>query len=282
MKVLRAKFTNLPVATLSVALALAFPAIGRAQLMLYDNFSSHPINPSKWTGVDCDPTNLRDATRQVVFDDSESGSGLLHISNNAYAFTNSDSGGTGCPFGLGFANPATVTDVSFTVTVRKMEAIGCTTNPSPSIGSVELRARFFNTENPPTSQVGDVESVIGPSRVSTDTGNQFTVVAFYARCDDSFCNSRTTLDFQVLGTVYPGQTARIRITWDQPNHRFIYQLNQRPVVISAYAVSDVSAPFFGPFRDIDVTHVVPNCTTNPRPVVTADAYFGNVYVNPQP
>lgn len=276
-----AKGTNFGISAIfCMTLALVVPANSQAQLMLYDNFSSPSIDPSKWIGVDCDPTSLRDTTRRVVTEESDSGNGLLHLFGAAYAFTNTDSGGTGCPFGLGFANPASVTDISFTVTVQKMVAIGCVTNSSPSIGSVELRARFFNTENPPTSQLGDVETVIGPSRVSTDTGNQFTVVALYTRCDDSFCNSRTTLDYRVLGTVYPGQRARIRITWDQLNHRFIYRLNQQPEVISPYTVSDVSAPFFGPFRDIDITHVVPNCTTSPRPVVTADAYFGNVYVNP--
>lgn len=283
MASLIAKCTNLGIAAIfCMAVALMVPANSQAQLMLYDSFRSSSIDPSKWIGVDCDPTSLRDTTRRVVTDDSDSGSGLLHLFHKAYAFTNTDSGGTGCPFGLGFAHPASITDISFTVTVRKMEAVGCATNSSPSIGSVELRARFFNTENPPTSQIGDVESVIGPSRVSTDTGAQLTVVAFYTRCEDAFCNSRTTLDFQVLGSVYAGEPIRVRINWDQPNHRFVYQLNQQPEVISPYTVSDVAAPFFGPFRDLDITHVVANCTTNPRPVVTEDAYFGSVYVNPQP
>lgn len=264
------------------AFLTALPASGQAQLVLYDNFASPSINPSKWLGVDCDPTALRDTVRRVTADESDSGNGLLHLYAKAYASTDTDFGGNGCPFGLSFANPASVTDLSFTVTVGKMVATGCTTNPSFSGASVEFRGRIFNTETPPTSQLGDIESVIGPSRTSTDTGNQFTVVAFYQRCDDANCGARTTLDFKVLGSVFPGEQATLRIKWDQPNHRFIYQLNQQPQVISPYTVSDVSAPFFGPIKHIDITHVVPNCTTTPRPVVTADAYFGNVYTNPQP
>jgi hypothetical protein len=275
------KSTDIAVATLCVAVALALPANGQTQIVLYDNFASPSIDPSKWIGAECDSTSLRDTVRRVVTEESSSSGGLLHLFNKAYAFTNTDSGGTGCPFGLGFPNPTSIREVSFTVVVERMAAIGCSTNASPSIGSVEFRGRFFNTEISPTSVLGDVESVIGPSRVSTDTGNQFTVVAFYTRCDDANCGARTTLDFRVLGSVYPGEQSTLRIKWDQPNHRFVYQLNQQPQVISPYAVSDTSAAV-GLFKAIDITHVVPNCTTAPRPVVTADAYFGNVYTNPQP
>ncbi len=263
------------------ALAVAIPIIGQTQLVLYDNFGAPRINPSRWIGLDGDVTNLRDTVRTVVQDESDSGDGLLHLFQNAYAFTNSDSGGTGGVFGLGFPNPASVTDLSFTVTVKKMLAVGCATNSSPSGGSAEFRGRFFNTEISPTSQLGDVESVIGPSRLSTDTGSQFTVVAFYQRCDDANCGARTTLDFKVLGFVNPGEQSTLRIKWDQANHRFVYQLNRQGEIVSPYAVSDVSAAV-GQGKGIEIAHVVPNCTTAPRPVVTADAYFGNVYVNPQP
>jgi hypothetical protein len=276
------KSTRSAVATLCVVVALALPAIGQTQIVPYDNFASRSVDPSKWIGVDCDPTSLRDTVRRVVPDEeSNSSSGLLHLFDKAYAFTNADSGGTGCPFGLGFPNPASLTELSFTVVVEKMSAIGCATNSSQSVGSVEFRGRFFNTEISPTSQLGDIESVIGPSRVSTDTGDQFTVVAFYARCDDSNCGARTTLDFRVLGSVSPGERSTLRIKWDQPNHRFVYQLNRQPEVISPYTVSDTSLAV-GLVKNIDITHVVPNCTSTPRPVVTADAYFGNVYTNPQP
>jgi len=144
-----------------------------------------------------------------------------------------------------------------------------------------LRGRFFNTEISPTSQLGDVEAVIGPHRVAPDTVSDFPVFAFYERCDDANCGARTSLDFNVLGFVKPGEPARLRIKWDQPNHRFVYQLNKEPELVSPYMVSDTSAAF-GQVKGIDMAHVVPNCTTSPRPVVTTDAYIGDVYVNPQP
>ncbi|HKW35362.1 MAG TPA: hypothetical protein VJN92_20280 [Candidatus Acidoferrum sp.] len=260
------------------ALALALPLFGQAQLVLYDDFSLPRIDPSKWIGLDGDFTSVRDAVRRVAQDESGSGAGFLHLFNNSYAFANSDSGGTGGVFGLGFPNPESLTDLSFTVMVKRMVAIGCDTNSSPSIGSVEFRGRFFNTEISPTSQLGDVESVIGPSRVSTDTGTQFTIVAFYQRCDDANCGARTTLDLKVLGSVNPGEASTLRIKWDRPNHQFVYQLNQQPQVISPYTVSDVSAAV-GQGKGIDITHVVANCTTTPRPVVTTEAYFSNIYTN---
>jgi hypothetical protein len=181
--------------------------------------------------------------------------------------------------GLLFANPASVTDLSFTVIVKRLKAIGCLTNPSLSAATAEFRGRFFNTETSPTSVLGDVESVIGPQRIATDTGSDFGVVAFYQRCDDARCGARTTLDFKVLGFVKPGERTKLRIKWDQPNHRFIYQVNRGPLVFSPYAVLDTS-PAVGQGKSIDITHVVPNCTSTPRPVSTADAYFSDVFVNP--
>jgi len=267
---------------MSVCLSYNVYAQSSTNLVLYDNFASPSIDPKKWLGVDCDPTALRDTVRCVVADEFPWSSGLLHLYGKAYALTNTDIGGNGCPFGLQFPNPAAVTEISFTVVVDKMEPIGCATNSSQSAAVAEFRGRFFNTEVPPTSQLGDIESVIGVGRTGTDTGNQLTVSAFYTRCDDANCRARTSLDYRVLGSVYPGEQTTVRIKWDQPNHRFVYQLNRQPEVVSPYTVPDVSAPFFGPIKHIDITHVVPNCTTTPRPVVTVDAYFGNVYTNPQP
>jgi hypothetical protein len=105
------------------------------------------------------------------------------------------------------------------------------------------------------------------------------MTGFVERCADQYCGSTTTLDYHVLGSVQPGVTSTLRIKWDQPNHRFIFQLNHQPVVVSAYNVPDTTPAVF-PFKYIGLARVVARCTTTPRARTAMDAYFDNVYVNP--
>ncbi len=180
-----------------------------------------------------------------------------------------------------WAVPGAVTEVFFDMVIKSAVAVGCNSNPNGQIVTgAELRGRYFNTESSPTSQLGDVEAVIGANRNATDTGSAMEVLGFYQRCDDANCSARTTLGFNRLGFIQPGAVAALHIKWDQPNHQFVFQLNNGPLVFSPYSVSDTAQPFFGPFRSIDLARVVPHCTTTPRPFASIDAFFSNVRVNP--
>ena len=205
----------------------------------------------------------------------------LHLSQRAYSATTDDVGTSGGIFGLFFPFPGAVADVSFDVTIDSAVAVGCNSNPNGQIVTgAELRGRYFNTESSPTSQLGDVEAVIGANRNATDTGPAIEVLGFYQRCDDAYCSVRTTLGFNRLGFVQPGAVAALHIKWDQPNHHFVFQLNDGPLVFSPYTVSDAAQPFFSTSRSIDLARVVPHCTTTPRPFASIHAFFDNVYVNP--
>jgi hypothetical protein len=247
-----------------------------AQMVLYDNFNSPQIDPAKWIGVGSDP-DIRDEVRALS---GEERNRHLRLSQTAYSATTDDNGTSGNVFGLGFPDPNAVNEVSFDLVVNKAEAVGCTSNPSGQIvTAAELRGRFFNTEAVPASQLGDVETAIGAARNASDSTPALEVDGFYQRCDDDFCGARTTLAFERLGFIQPGSTNRLHIRWDQPNHRFIFQLNNEPLVLSPYTVSDTSAPFFGRFENIDLARVVPHCTTTPRPFASIDASFDNVRVS---
>jgi hypothetical protein len=259
-----------------VLLTFGLSTAGVAQMVLYDNFQSKQINPSKWVGWQFFDPDIREATRQLTGEEEKR---RLHLSQRAYSATTDDSGASGGGFGLQFPVPSAITEVSFTLNVRDAVAVGCTSNPSGQIVTgAEFRGRFFSTEVSPTSSLGDVETVIGANRNATDIQSAMEVIGFYQRCDDDFCGARTNLGFQRLGFIQPGSTNTLHIKWDQPNHRFIFQLNTEPPVLSPYAVSDSSAPFV-PFKTIDLARVVPHCTTTPRPFTSIDAFFGNVYVN---
>jgi hypothetical protein len=258
-----------------VFLTLALAKAGSAQLVPYDNFKSNRIDPSKWIGTFGDP-DQREVVRQLVGEEEDR---RLHLSQTAYSATTDDVGSSGNIFGLEFPVPDAITDASFTLVVKNAVAVGCTGNPQPTLTGPEFRGRFFNTESSPTSQLGDVEVGVGPGRASTDVGSAMLAVFHYERCADDFCGSRTTLGFGVLGSVQPGTTNTFHIKWDQPNHRFIFQLNNQPPVFSPYTVSD-SAPANGAFKALDLARVVPHCTTTPRPFASSDAFFSKVYVNP--
>jgi len=261
------------------SLLLASSKVTVAQLVSYDNFKARRIDPAKWDGSFLD-FESRDAVREIAFVPGRDDDRRLHIKETTYSVTTDDNGADGTIFGLSFPVANAISEVSFTVLVKEAIAVGCGSNPSGPVDiGPELRGRFFNTESSPTSQRGDVEGGIGAYRNSTDVGSAIQVAFHYERCDDESCSSRTPIDFGSLGFIQPGTTSRFHIKWDQPNHRFIFQLNNGPLVVSPYTVSDTAPPSFA-FRTIDIARQVAHCTTSPRPCASVDAYFDNVRVNP--
>ena len=80
-----------------VLLTFALSKAGVAQLVLYDNFNSKQIDPSKWNGWQFFDPDVREATRQLV---GEEENRRLRLSQTAYSATTDDSGGSGGGFGL--------------------------------------------------------------------------------------------------------------------------------------------------------------------------------------
>lgn len=143
----------------------------------------------------------------------------------------------------------------------------------------EFRGTFFNTEGAPTSQVGNITAVIDLERDPANPGKSLLASGFFTRCEDQHCSSQSPLSYEVLGSVALGQEARLRIKWDQPGHRFVFQLNDDPEISSPYTVSDVTPPV-APYKAIDLARVIPHCTATARPHTSIDAYFRDVQMNP--
>jgi hypothetical protein len=247
-------------------------------LVLYDDFNGPRIDPAKWLGASMNDGVLREVVRELApADQDQGGNRALHLFLRQYSWTGNDVGLGFAMLGLQFANPASVTETSLAVVVKRAEVTGCQSNASPGHVEADFIGHFFNTEANPTSDVGDVELVIDIHRDATRTGSALSVDEYYTRIDDELGN-RTTLDWKNLGWIYPGQLARLRMKWDQPNHQFIFQLNKDPEVISAYSVPDMSPPN-SPGKGIYIVPGVPSCTTTPLGSAMMDAYFDNVYVN---
>ena len=79
--------------------------------------------------------------------------------------------------------------------------------------------------------------------------------------------------------VQAGSSNTLAAAWDQPNHQFIFRLNNGTPVALSYTVPDNFPPGLAD-KSFFVFGSVPHCTTKPRPLAAIDALFGNVYVNP--
>lgn len=259
-----------------VLLTLAVPQAGFAQMMLYDNFRSTRIDPSKWVG---EPASLYPGSDQ---DRREVSIGLvggesnrrLQISQTNYSEITDNNGSSGIGFGLGFAQPSQIKAVSFTVSVQEMQAVDCASNPS--FATLGFFGEYFNPTGATNGQTGDIVASISITRFSSN--GALEVGASFSQCQDTQCNVQTTLWSQDLGPVQSGSLNTLSAIWDQQNHRFIFRLNNTPPVAAPYTLSDTSPPGRAD-RSFFVFGDVPHCTSIPRPFASIDGRFGNVYVN---
>ena len=259
---------------LATILAFATPGSSIGGEKLYDDFSSRTISPKRWNGAGGDFWML-EGRRDIAVKGVQIQ--RLQLAMTAYAPQVNDGYGTGGIYGLYFANPRDMTGAIYDVSVTKAVARDCPSDPSAEVVTgPEFRGRFFSTQTSSNSQQGDVEVAVGLDRRPTDTDQVLTAAFIYQECENANCSSRTTLDQGTFGTVALRSTNTIGLQWDQPRHRFVFELNGTKRV-SAYSVSDSSAPF-APDKEIDVAREIANCAETPRPFTTVEAYFDNVVV----
>jgi hypothetical protein len=241
-------------------------------LVLYDNFNGRWIEPAKWDNW-IEPSLMREAVRDLSPSyQGEGNNRRLRIFQRAYSSTDNDQDTSWGWLGLQFPNGGSITEISFDVLVNSAAITACQSNQALGNVAAQFRGRFFNTYGYWYGDAGDVEAAIEVARSATDASAPLEVNAFYYVGDGS------TGDWRNVGYIRLGQTAKLRFKWDQPNHRFVAQLNKDPEVYLDYSIPDVSAPTWS-FRGIQVTHGTPNCTTTPTALAMMDAYFDNVYVN---
>jgi hypothetical protein len=237
-------------------------------MVLYDDFSSSIINPIKWAGVAGDPYIL-DEVRNLAAVPGVPKAKQPHLMQRAYGGTTDNSGGTGGLFGLSFPNPGTITAVSFTVVVNTLTEVDCKANPG-TVTEAEFRGNFFNTDVPATTTDHDVSAEIG---IAPNTGHGNLTVGGFIQEGDG-----TILGYQVFGAITLKSVNTLFIQWDQHHHQFIFQLNNDAQVFESYSVSDTSLPVSA-YKGIDISRVVSDCTSAPRPNTVSDADFRDVYVN---
>ena len=264
------RFSLLIVATIGLAAA----APGMAGERLFEDFSGHMISPKRWNGAGSDFWVL-DSRREIELKGPQSH--WLRLDMTAYSPQVDDGNGTGGIYGLYIADPAGIKGASYEVNVTKAAAQACPGNPSAEVVTgPEFRGRFFNAEASPTSQKGDVEVAVGFDRRPSDVDSKLTAAFIYQKCDNADCSARTTLGQGTFGKVALGSSNVVGVSWEQPRHRFVFELNGKRKA-STYSVPDTSAPF-APDKEIDVARVIANCAETPRPYTSIEAYFDNITV----
>jgi hypothetical protein len=264
---------------IAVLLTLALSKAGNAQLVLYDNFNSKQINPSKWVGA---PTSLasdanrREVAVQLVGEENR----RLRISETVYSASTDDTGSGGDGFGVSFASPERVTAVSFTLALNKDAVSSCTSYLSYGWAGAGFFGRYFNLNGAHDGPLGDIAASVSVGRLSADPPGSLSVSAAIVRCNDETpsCDNQVTLSSQTLGYAQLGSNNKLSVTWDRANHQFNFQLNNDSPVPLAYVVADTFPPGLQD-KSFWVAGNVPHCTTKPRPSAAIDAVFDNGYVN---
>jgi hypothetical protein len=252
---------------------IGVPGYAVERLVPYDDFNASHIDPDIWFGVEHSlPGGAgTEAIRQIQ-------DNRLRLVYRGYSKTDSDSGRPRNELLLIFRNFAAVTAIQATVQVNDVAATHCPSNPEATLARTMLVGRFFSTA--PGSKENDVVALIGIQRVSnaTDPPEVLRTVSVVFHCTNAACSAGSLLHFMDLGPVKRGEMARLRVQWDQENHRFIFQRDDRPEVIASYTVSDTAPPGLQ-FKALDIMHLVPNCTATPRPVAFIEAVVDDVLVN---
>ena len=258
----------------AVVLVSASPNLATVKpLVLYDDFNGPRIDPSKW-GDWMASAGMLEAVRELSPPyQGEGNNGRLRLSQRAYSSTGDDNGEDVGWIGLSFAkNPASITEVSFTVVANSAVVKECQSNPSVNSNAwAGFVGRFFNYGGQ-QNENQDVEAWISLIRDSTDAGAPLRATAYYTSEDGTASDSR------VLGFVSPGQSAKLHLKWDQPNHQFLFQLNSNPVVSMMYAIPDTFPPT-NTIKAFWQGRGIPHCTTTPAGSALMDVYVDNVYVN---
>lgn len=272
-----------------VAICAAIPGPASAQLVPYDDFQTKLLNPDKWFGKESSDSgiDILESRRQTKNEPIYGFKGL-NIVNRSYASGESDTGRSSSSNRLVFDDGSFIKTIQSIVLVKKFEETACATNVSATEPRVRIGGMFFNTgASTPGDSTNDINAFIIVGRPSDATdlaAGEFKIYAKVNICNDPECGSSTELGSVDIGTVMVNKKAKLRISWDPANNRFVFQNRRAAEVYITYAVPVGSAPgtSHGGNKRLEVHHLIPNCTTAPRPVSFMEAFFDNIMIEALP
>ena len=233
--------------------------------LVYDNFNSHWLDPTRWTpGPNCGGGGALDCVREIQ-------NGQLRLSIRNSGTTNSDSGSQVTTSDLAFKSKVPYRAIAVTVTVRNASGGTCPTNPYVGSGRATFGGTFFNTG---TEDPGDdINAVLVLSSYSALDPTMLDV--------GGFIGSGNGVDIWTHMGYYPkGNPILATVTWDRPNHQFVFtvrpdggEVNQ---VAVPYNLPDNQIPV-SPYQYLQAFSDAPNCSSG-LSFSHDEAVFDNVVV----
>jgi hypothetical protein len=261
-------------------LVFALTGIGQAQLTLYDNFDSPPIDPARWHGSQNQPgasAPMTETSRQIV-------EGKLHLKLVDYGETTSDVGIA--PSGiqaLRVNDPSSVTAMQADVTVQNAVTQACAANASTGQARAGIFGTFFNdgSSTGPNDETGDIGVLF---ELRQRSGGTKIIRASITRCEDRGCDNSTNLDFHTFTKSWAlGDVRTLKLEWDSANDKFDLTVNPgtagaETAALSYSGVSDADPPV-NDSKELRVEAVPVNCTAARRRA-SMTARFDNVMLDP--
>jgi len=265
--------------TLACAAALGLGGAAHAQsLVLFDDFSTTSLSPSRWSGEEGRSNGaVRTEARRVI------SSGQLRIEATGYGDSSGTSGVGVARNSVVFAKSSAITAMRATVTMRSASAGACTANTSASVARARVFGFFFNAGTPvPGSNFNDVIAGIQLQRASnsSDASGIMRVFAFVSQCADDNCNATTSIASRDMGTVAIGTPIGLQVAWNASGNSFSFQRDSEAAVTLTYTVADTLPPST-PNKRLEISNQIARCNGT-RVAVSASADFDNVKTNSLP
>ncbi|MCI0408897.1 MAG: hypothetical protein L0191_10085 [Acidobacteria bacterium] len=259
-----------------IALA-AFPTQAWTDLVLYDDFEAEFIDIQKWIPREDRDGLPGEAVREIH---GPPGSRRLHMIYRAYGGLGSNVGGVAGRNRLVFPNPAAITTIEATVTVKEFESTGCAENADAAQARIRISGFFFLLPHPNFG--GELRPVLADIRIvrfsnSTDGPGVLRVLSRLFHCNDFACFQGQIIHSVPWDTIVKGQSAKLFIQWDQTTQTFT---SQRDDMVADMKTLPGAVAFPGGSRRLDIAPEVVNCFDAPRSVSYTEAFFDNVRVNP--
>jgi hypothetical protein len=252
---------------------------------LFDDFSGARIDQGKWSGVRRPDSFVLDFAREVT-------GGNLRLMSRTFADPSAVPGSTGNPGRVRLQSTVSgVTQILASVRVNAVEINDCTVPTAFS----EIRGRvdgyFFTTGGPPApgDATDNIQAEVRFRRRadSVDPPGVMQLSAQVFQCGDPDCIAGSTLfnDSTTLGTLSPGQSARLALVWDPDNDRFLFLRDSlAQLTVYNYGILTDTDP---PSTDLDfvatprmeVRAQVENCASGPPASGFMDFLVDRIFVN---
>jgi hypothetical protein len=229
----------------------------REAFAVYEDWSNLTIRSDRWRGSEV--AGGQEIVRKVR---------NLHLAMRyrMEGFINSDVGFAEGANILSTSNPTQITQMAADAKIKSYETHECATNPRLTrVRTIRLDIVKFNDggSTGPTDRTGDYIGRVQVVRDSdaTDPPEILQAVGSIHRCQNADCSDQKRFGGDnPLGPVTVGKAHQVRVTWDKPNHQFLFGLNTNADVAVPYTASD-SAPAVLPSATLEQRATPANCTS---------------------